>query len=670
MPSRRDLANAIRFLSIDAIENSKSGHPGAPMGMADIAEVLWRNYLNHNPNNPTWINRDRFILSNGHCVMLIYSLLHLTGYNLTISDLKNFRKLYSKTPGHPEFRCTPNIETSTGPLGQGLANAVGMAISEKTLAAQFNKLNYNIIDHYIYVFLGDGCLMEGVSHEVCSLAGTLKLKKLIVFYDNNGISIDGDIKGWFNDDTKKRFKSYGWNVISNIDGHNFKSIEKAINQVKSLKDDKPSLLICNTTIAFGSPNKSGKNISHGSPLGEKEVFLTRKNLNWIYKPFEIPLSIYKKWDAKKIGNIKELKWKNMFKNYCNEFPILAKEFKRRINNLLPSDWDKKINNFIYKLNNSINTNFSTRQSSQYILQKYSKLLPELLGGSADLSSSNLTILKNSKPINKFINGNYIYYGVREFGMLAIANGISLYNGFIPYTATFLVFSDYCRSAIRMAALMKIRHIMIFTHDSIGLGEDGPTHQPIEQLSSLRLIPNISIWRPCDQIETAISWKISIENIHKPTILILSRQSLPTQKRNKKIIPFISYGAYILKDCFDKNPQIILIATGSEVSLAVEVYRKLSLLKYKIRVISMPSTDTFDKQKKEYKNYILPKNIKCKVAIEAGSKDFWYKYVGLNGSVIGINTFGYSASANKLFTKFGFTVENIILKIKKLLKSYN
>ncbi|QJC37251.1 transketolase [Enterobacteriaceae endosymbiont of Donacia thalassina] len=669
MPSRRNLANAIRFLSIDAIENSKSGHPGAPMGMADIAEVLWRNYLNHNPNNPKWINRDRFILSNGHCVMLIYSLLHLTGYDLTISDLKNFRKLHSKTPGHPEFRCTPNIETSTGPLGQGLANAVGIAIAEKTLAAQFNRLNYNIINHYTYVFLGDGCLMEGISHEVCSLAGTLKLKKLIVFYDNNGISIDGNIKGWFNDDTKKRFESYGWYVISDIDGHDFRSIEKAIDKAKSSIEDKPSLLICNTIIAFGSPNKSGKNIAHGSPLGKEEVLLTRKNLNWNYQPFEIPSYIYKKWNAKEIGNIKEFKWNYMFKNYCNKFPILAKELKRRINNFLPEDWNNKINKFIYKLNNT-NTNFSTRESSQYILQKYSKLLPELLGGSADLSSSNLTILKNSKPINKFKNGNYIYYGVREFGMMAIANGISLYHGFIPYTATFLVFSDYCRNAIRMAALMKIRNIMIYTHDSIGLGEDGPTHQPIEQLSSLRLIPNISIWRPCDKIETAIAWKISIENINKPTILVLSRQNLPTQKRNKKEISYISYGAYILKDCLDKNPQIILIATGSEVPLAVEVYKKLSLLKYKTRVISMPSTDTFDKQTKEYRNYLLPKHIKCRIAIEAGSKDFWYKYVGLDGIVIGMNTFGYSAPANKLFQKFGFTVENIILKIKKFLKLYN
>ncbi|QJC35214.1 transketolase [Enterobacteriaceae endosymbiont of Donacia proxima] len=669
MTSRKDIVNAIRFLSIDSIENVNSGHPGAPMGMADIAEVLWRKFLNHNPNNPMWINRDRFILSNGHCVMLLYSLLHLTGYNLSISDLKSFRTLYSKTPGHPEFKNTPGVETSTGPLGQGLANAVGMAIAEKTLSAQFNKLNYNIIDHYTYVFVGDGCLMEGISHEVCSLAGTLKLKKLIVFYDNNKISIDGNIKGWFNENIKKRFESYGWNVLSNIDGHNSENIEKAIKKAKSHINDKPSLLICNTIIAFGSPNKAGKNIAHGSPLGKKEILLTKKNLKWNFKPFEIPSHIYKIWDAKKIGYIKEQKWKNMFKNYCCKFPILAKEFTRRINKTLPCNWNNEINKFLSKLNNN-NLSLSTRQASQFILQKYSKLLPELLGGSADLSHSNLTIVNRSKPINKFKDGNYIYYGVREFGMTAISNGISLYNGFITYTATFLVFSDYCRNAIRMAALMKIRNIMIYTHDSIGLGEDGPTHQPIEQLSSLRLIPNINIWRPCDKIETAIAWKIGIENIEKPTILVLSRQILPTQKRNKKIISYISYGGYILKDCINKNPQIILIATGSEVSLAVKVYEKLSILKYKVRVISMPSTDIFDKQSKEYKNHVLPNHVKCKIAIEAGSKDFWYKYVGLTGIIIGINTFGCSASGEKLFKKFGFTIENILLKIKKFFKLYN
>ncbi|QJC32811.1 transketolase [Enterobacteriaceae endosymbiont of Donacia semicuprea] len=665
MLSKRDLANAIRFLSIDAIQNSNSGHPGGPMGMADIAEVLWRNHLNHNPNNPKWINRDRFILSNGHCSMLIYSLLHLTGYNITISDLKNFRKLHSKTPGHPEFGCTPGIETSTGPLGQGLANAVGMAIAEKTLAAQFNRPNYNIINHYTYVFVGDGCLMEGISHEVCSLAGTLKLKKLIVFYDNNGISIDGNIKGWCNDDTKKRFESYQWNVISNIDGHNFENIDTAIKKAKSLKESKPTLLICNTTIAFGSPNKSGKNIAHGSPLGIKEIILTKKQLNWNYKPFEIPSSIYKKWNAKNKGNIKELKWKDNFKNYSLIFPKLAKELERRLNNILPNNWNYETYKLINKINKNF-TNLSTRESSQYILNKYSKLLPELLGGSADLSISNLTILKNSKPINKIKNGNYIYYGVREFGMTAIANGIALYCGFITYTATFLVFSDYCRNAIRMASLMKIRNIMIYTHDSIGIGEDGPTHQPIEQLTSLRLIPNISIWRPCDKIETAIAWKKAIENINNPTILVLSRQNLPTQERNKNKISYISYGGYILKDCLDKNPKIILIATGSEVALAIEVYKKLSILKYKIRIVSMPSTDVFDKQTQKYKNHVLPNNVKYKIAIEAGSKNYWYKYVGLDGDIIGINDFGYSAPANELFNKFGFTVQNIILKIKKIL----
>ncbi|QJC33622.1 transketolase [Enterobacteriaceae endosymbiont of Donacia provostii] len=669
MTSRKDIVNAIRFLSIDSIENANSGHPGAPMGMADIAEVLWRKFLNHNPNNPLWINRDRFILSNGHCVMLLYSLLHLTGYDLSIDDLKNFRTLYSKTPGHPEFGCTPGIEASTGPLGQGLANAVGIAIAEKTLSAQFNRPNYNIINHYTYVFVGDGCLMEGISHEVCSLAGTLKLKKLIVLYDNNKISIDGNIKGWFNDNTHQRFESYGWNVISNIDGHDYKSIEKAIKLAKSDINNKPSLLICNTIIAFGSPNKSNKNISHGSPLGEKEILLTRKFLKWDYKPFYIPSHIYKAWNAKQIGYIKEKRWKKIYKQYCSKFPILAKEFERRINKILPNNWNEKVNKYILQLNNNF-LSLSTREASQHILQKYSVLLPELLGGSADLSSSNLTIVNNSKPINKFRDGNYIHYGVREFGMTAISNGISLYNGFITYTSTFLVFSDYCRNAIRMAALMKIRNIMIYTHDSIGLGEDGPTHQPIEQLSSLRLIPNTNIWRPCDKVETAIAWKVGIDNIKKPTILILSRQILPMQSRKNKTISYIANGGYILQDCKDKNPQIILIATGSEVHLAIQVYKKLSNLKYKVRVVSMPSTDIFDQQSKKYQNYVLPNNIKYKIAIEAGSTDFWYKYVGSNGRVIGINTFGYSADGKKLFNKFGFTVEKIFLKIKKILKLYN
>ncbi|QJC30333.1 transketolase [Enterobacteriaceae endosymbiont of Neohaemonia nigricornis] len=667
MPSRKDLANAIRFLSIDAIEHSNSGHPGAPMGMADIAEVLWRNYLNHNPNNPLWINRDRFVLSNGHSVMLLYSLLHLTGYNLTINDIKKFRKIFSNTPGHPEFRCTLGVETSTGPLGQGLANAVGMAIAEKTLGAQFNKPGYDIINHYTYVFVGDGCLMEGISHEVCSLAGTLQLKKLIVFYDNNGISIDGKVKHWFNDNTKKRFESYGWNVIDNIDGHNYKKIQNAINQVKSLQSDKPSLLICNTTIAFGSPNKSGKNISHGTPLGETEILLTRKQLNWNYKPFDIPEDIYKQWDAKKIGDLKELQWANKFNDYCKIFPKLAEEFKRRINNKLPTNWKLELQNILNHMYKN-NINLSTREASHYILEKLSNILPELLGGSADLASSNLTLLSNSKPINKFKNGNYIYYGVREFGMMAISNGIALYKGFIPYVATFLVFMDYCRNAVRMASLMKIRNIMIYTHDSIGVGEDGPTHQPIEQLSSLRLIPNISIWRPCDKIETLIAWQYAIENQYTPTGLILSRQILPTQIRNNNKIKYIHYGGYILKDCIEQNPNIILIATGSEVDLAVQVYNKLSLIKYKIRVVSMPSTDVFDKQTEEYKNYVLPPQITCRIAIEAGSKDFWYKYVGLKGKVIGINSFGYSGSSMELFKKFGFTVENIISVIKKLLKN--
>ncbi|QJC30757.1 transketolase [Enterobacteriaceae endosymbiont of Macroplea appendiculata] len=666
MPSRKDLANAIRFLSIDAIEKSNSGHPGAPMGMADIAEVLWRNYLSHNPNNPLWINRDRFILSNGHCAMLLYSLLHLTGYNLTIDDLKNFRKLHSKTPGHPEFQCTPSVESSTGPLGQGLANAVGMAIAEKVLSAQFNKPGYNIIDHYTYVFVGDGCLMEGISHEACSLAGTLKLKKLIVFYDNNGISIDGHIKEWCMDNTKKRFESYGWNVVADIDGHNYKKIQIAIEQAKSLKTNQPSLLICNTILAYGSPNKSGKNIAHGMPLGVTETLLTRKKLNWQFKPFDIPKEIYHQWNAKDIGNLRELKWTNKYNEYCKIFPELSAELQRRINHTLPTSWLTTIKNLLISMNNTIN--MSTRQASQYILEKFSYILPELLGGSADLASSNLTLVSNSKPINKFLYGNYIHYGVREFGMMAISNGISLYNGFIPYTATFLVFMDYCRSAIRMASLMKIRNIMIYTHDSIGVGEDGPTHQPIEQLSSLRLIPNLSVWRPCDKIETIIAWQHAIENLHTPTSLILSRQILPTQIRNKEKIESIHYGGYILKDSLDQLPEIILIATGSEVHLAVQTFNQLSF-KYKIRVVSMPSMDTFEKQTQEYKNHVLSSNETLRIVIEAGSKDLWYKYIGSKGHIIGINQFGYSGSAEKLFEKFGFTVQNIIKIIEKLFKKY-
>ncbi|BAP58678.1 transketolase [Candidatus Tachikawaea gelatinosa] len=664
MFSRKELANAIRFLSIDAIQKAKSGHPGAPMGMADIAEVLWRDYLKHNPSNPQWIDRDRFVLSNGHGSMLIYSLLHLTGYDLPLSELKNFRQLFSKTPGHPEYKHTVGIEATTGPLGQGLANAVGFAIAERTLAAQFNRPNFNIIDHYTYAFVGDGCMMEGISHEVSSLAGTLRLGKLIVFYDNNGISIDGKIDGWFKDDTAKRFEAYGWNVIKNIDGHNSEEIKKSIDQAKSINNNKPSLLICTTVIGFGSPNKHGKNEAHGAPLGEDEIILTRKKLNWKYSKFEIPDHIYKKWNAKAIGKIKEQVWNKNFSEYKKIYPQLANEFERIIVNKLPQNWEENSQKFINKIyNNPIN--ISTREASQKTIEEFGKILSNFLGGSADLSPSNLTLWSGSKPININPAGNYIYYGVREFGMVAIANGIALHNGFIPYTATFLMFIEYAKNAVRMAALMKIQQIIICTHDSIGLGEDGPTHQPIEQLSSLRMIPNVSVWRPCDQIECAIAWKYAIENFTGPTVLVLSRQNLSAQNRHQKQIKNISRGGYILKDC-DKNPELILIATGSEIDLAVSAYSILSKEGYQVRVVSMPSTDVFDKQEKYYRDFVLPPKILKRIVIEAGVSDFWYKYIGFNGIIIGLNEFGQSAPSVKLFQLFGLTVENIVNKAKKIL----
>lgn len=661
--NRKNIANAIRMLSIDAIQKANSGHPGAPMGMADIAEVLWRDYLNHNPNNPRWINRDRFVLSNGHSSMLLYSLLHLSGYNISLKDLKNFRQFNSNTPGHPEYDCNLGIETTTGPLGQGLANAIGLAIAEKILSNQFNKKELDIINHYTYVFVGDGCMMEGISHEACSLAGTLKLNKLVVFYDNNGISIDGKVKNWFNDDTKKRFLSYNWNVIDNIDGHNYKEIKNAIKKSKNIKD-KPSLLICKTIIGFGSPNKSNHHQVHGSPLGEKEVQEVRKFLNWDYPEFFIPQNIYNEWNAKKIGEEKEEQWNKKIFKYSQKYPELYKEFKRRMSNQIPLNFAKKIKNFIIKLINNPK-NISTRESSQNNIEFLSKIFPEYLGGSADLSPSNLTIWSGYKPIYKYEYGNYIHYGVREFAMIAIANGISLHGGFLPCTSTFLIFSDYARNAIRMSALMKIRHIMIYTHDSIGLGEDGPTHQPIEQISSLRIIPNMSVWRPCDQIECSVAWKYAIENKNGPTSLILSRQILSQQNCDDKQLNNINKGAYILKNCIN-IPEIIFIGTGSEVNIAVEAYKILTLEGYKVRVISMPSTDVFDKQDEDYKELILPSQVKKRIAIEAGITDYWYKYVGLKGIIIGINSFGASAPANKLFDEFGFNVNNLLKQARKLL----
>ncbi|KEY90682.1 transketolase 2 [Candidatus Photodesmus katoptron] len=662
--NHRYLANAIRALSMDAIQLANSGHPGAPMGMADIAEVLWRFHLNHNPLNPNWINRDRFVLSNGHASMLIYSVLHLTGYAVSIDDLKKFRQLHSKTPGHPEYRQTPGIETTTGPLGQGLANAVGMAIAEKNLGAKFNKEQYRIIDHFTYVFIGDGCLMEGISHEACSLAGTLGLGKLIAIWDNNGISIDGEVKGWFSDNTAKRFEAYGWHVIPMVNGHSFKEINNAIEEAKA-ELARPTLICTKTIIGFGSPNKSSSHNCHGAPLGIKEISYTRKKLNWKHSPFQIPEKVYNAWDAKGKGKLKESIWNDLLVAYGNEYPKLAREFKRRIIGELPKEWKERSNKIIANLQCNPR-NIASRKASQNALEEFSSILPELLGGSADLSPSNLTTWSNSKIISSNNpSGNYIHYGVREFGMTAIINGISLYGGFIPYGATFLMFMEYAHNAIRMAALMKIQNIQVYTHDSIGLGEDGPTHQPIEQIASLRLIPNMSTWRPCDQVESAVAWKLAIERKNAPTSLILSRQNLTQQNRTTQQVENIKKGGYILRDCINK-PKLILIATGSEVQLAMRAAEKLNSEGKKTRVVSMPATDVFDKQDILYQEQVLPSDVKARIAIEASISDFWYKYVGFSGRVIGMQTFGKSAPANQLFKIFGFTIENIVNIANELL----
>ncbi|MBV4367286.1 transketolase [Erwinia sp. BNK-24-b] len=663
MSSRKELANAIRALSMDAVQKAKSGHPGAPMGMADIAEVLWRDFLNHNPTNPLWADRDRFVLSNGHGSMLIYSLLHLSGYDLPVAELANFRQLHSKTPGHPEFGYTAGVETTTGPLGQGIANAVGMAIAERTLAAQFNRPGHNVVDHHTYVFMGDGCMMEGISHEVCSLAGTLKLGKLVAFYDDNGISIDGHIDGWFTDDTAQRFEAYGWHVVRGVDGHDAEAIRKAVEEAKAVSD-KPSLLMCKTVIGFGSPNKAGTHDSHGAPLGEDEIALTRKQLGWNHAPFEIPQDIYAQWDAKEAGQAKEAAWNEKFAAYAKAHPELALEFQRRVKNELPENWQAESQKFIEQLQANP-AKIASRKASQNALEAFGKLLPEYLGGSADLAPSNLTMWSGSKPINEDAAGNYIHYGVREFGMTAIANGITLHGGFLPYTATFLMFVEYARNAARMAALMKIRQVMVYTHDSIGLGEDGPTHQPVEQLASLRVTPNMSVWRPCDQVESAVAWKYAIERHDGPTALIFSRQNLAQQDRDAEQLANVARGAYILKDCAG-TPDVILIATGSEVELAVSAYEKLTAEGHKARVVSMPSTDAFDKQDATYREAVLPKAVSARVAIEAGIADYWYKYTGLNGAVVGMTTFGESAPAEKLFEIFGFTVDNVVARAKELL----
>ncbi|WP_440482072.1 transketolase [Serratia marcescens] len=664
MSSRKELANAIRALSMDAVQKANSGHPGAPMGMADIAEVLWRDYLNHNPTNPHWADRDRFVLSNGHGSMLIYSLLHLTGYDLPMRELENFRQLHSKTPGHPEYGYTPGVETTTGPLGQGIANAVGFAIAERTLAAQFNRPGHDIVDHHTYAFMGDGCMMEGISHEVCSLAGTLKLGKLTAFYDDNGISIDGHVDGWFTDDTALRFEAYGWHVVRNVDGHNPDAIKAAIEEARKVTD-KPSLLMCKTVIGFGSPNKAGTHDVHGAALGAAEVAATREALGWKYAAFEIPQDIYAQWDAKEAGQAKEAAWNDKFAAYARAFPELAAEFKRRMNGELPADWKADAKAFVEKLQANP-ANIASRKASQNALEAFGKVLPEFLGGSADLAPSNLTMWSGSKALNVDPAGNYIHYGVREFGMTAITNGIALHGGFLPYSATFLMFVEYARNAVRMAALMKLRNVFVYTHDSIGLGEDGPTHQPVEQLASLRVTPNMSTWRPCDQVESAVAWQYGIERNDGPTTLVFSRQNLTQQPRSAEQLANVYRGGYVLKDCAG-TPDVILIATGSEVGITVEAADQLTAAGRKVRVVSMPSTDAFDKQDAAYRESVLPAAVTARVAVEAGIADYWYKYVGLNGAIVGMTTFGESAPAEQLFAEFGFTVDNVVAKAQALLK---
>lgn len=663
MPSRRERANAIRALSMDAVQKANSGHPGAPMGMADIAEVLWRDHLKHNPKNPQWIDRDRFVLSNGHGSMLLYSLLHLTGYDVNLDDLKNFRQLHSRTPGHPEYGYTAGVETTTGPLGQGLANAVGFALAEKVMAAQFNRPQHEIVDHQTYVFLGDGCLMEGISHEVCSLAGTLGLNKLTAFYDDNGISIDGQVQGWFSDDTPRRFEAYGWHVIRNVDGHDANEIEVAIEAAR--ESDKPTLICCKTVIGFGSPNRGGKETSHGAPLGDEEIALTRAELNWPHAPFEVPAEIYAQWNAEEAGAKAEAEWEARFAAYAAEFPELAAEFKRRMAGDLPADFAEKAAQYIAEVA-AKGASIASRKASQDSLNAYGPLLPELLGGSADLAGSNLTLWSGCKGVSELdASGNYVFYGVREFGMSAIMNGIALHGGLIPYGATFLMFMEYARNAVRMSALMKQRVLYVFTHDSIGLGEDGPTHQPIEQLTSLRTTPNLDTWRPCDAVESAVSWKYALERKNGPSALIFSRQNLDHQERSAAQIADIERGGYILKDCAGE-PELILIATGSEVGLAVNAYNALTEQGRKVRVVSMPCTSVFDAQDAEYKQQVLPIEVGARIAIEAAHADFWYKYVGLDGRVIGMTTYGESAPANQLFEMFGFTVNDVLNVAAELL----
>lgn len=659
MASRRDLANAIRALSMDAVQQANSGHPGAPMGMADIAEVLWNDYLVHNPADPDWVNRDRFVLSNGHGSMLLYSLLHLTGYELPIEEIKNFRQLHSKTPGHPEYGYAPGVETTTGPLGQGVSNAIGMALAEKVLAAQFNRPGHNIVDHQTYTFLGDGCLMEGISHEVCSLAGTLGLGKLIAFYDDNGISIDGEVEGWFSDDTPARFEAYGWQVVPDVDGHDSAAIKAAVEVARG-EPNKPTLICCKTIIGFGSPNKQGKEDCHGAPLGADEIVLAREQLGWAHAPFEIPSDLYEGWDASAKGASAQSSWNEQLEAYRKEFPDLAVEFERRTSGQLPTDFGEKADAYIADCQAKMEK-VASRKASQNCLNAYGPLLPELLGGSADLAGSNLTIWSGSKDISADnADGNYIYYGVREFGMSAMMNGIALHGGFINYGATFLMFMEYARNAVRMAAIMKQQSIFVYTHDSIGLGEDGPTHQPVEQLSALRSTPNLNTWRPCDTVESAVCWKSAIENQNGPSALVFSRQGLAPMPRTDEQVAAISRGGYVLKDSAD--PQAILIATGSEVELAMQASDTLAGKGISTRVVSMPCAEIFSAQGADYQDSVLPPAVRARVAVEALHADYWHKFVGLDGRVVGMRSFGESAPGGELMSEFGFTVENVVANV--------
>lgn len=662
-PIFKNLTSAVRALAMDAVQKANSGHPGMPMGMAEIAEVLWVHHLRHNPKNPQWFDRDRFVLSNGHGSMLIYALLHLTGYDLTMEDIKQFRQLHSKTPGHPEYGYTPGVETTTGPLGQGITNAVGMAIAEKVLAAQFNRPGFDIVNHYTYVFLGDGCLMEGISHEACSLAGTLGLGKLICFYDDNGISIDGHVEGWFTDDTPKRFEAYGWHVVPNVNGHDPVAIEGAIEAAKRVYD-KPTMICCKTVIGMGSPNMANTHAVHGAALGDAEIAAARPHIGWHHPPFEIPDEVYKAWNAVAKGQQLEDEWSQKFTEYTNKYPAEAAEFKRRMAGDLPDNWASHVEAVISEVNGKAET-IASRKASQNAIEGLAPVLPELIGGSADLAGSNLTLWSGSKGVSRETGGNYVYYGVREFGMSAIMNGISLHGGLIPYGATFLMFSEYARNALRMAALMKIRNLFVFTHDSIGLGEDGPTHQPVEQTATLRLIPNMDVWRPCDTVESTVAWARAIERKDGPSTLIFSRQNLPFQKRDAATIKLIDKGGYILSEAENGRPQVILIATGSEVGLAMQTQAALAKEGVKSRVVSMPCTSIFDRQDKVYQESVLPRGVP-RVAIEAGVTDYWRKYVGLEGAVVGIDTFGESAPANVLFEHFGFTVANVVKAAKDVL----